>query len=145
MNENNELLEFIYENSEMGSYTITVLLKELKNKENKIKTLLQGELKSFEQYMKKTEKLLLKSDIKPKKSSEMSKMSSKMGIMFETVKDNSDSAIAQMMVQGLTMGSITLLSKIDKYKDIVEKKYLKLAKSYLNFIEDEIDKLKVYM
>ena len=145
MNENNELLEFIYENAEMGSYTITILLKELKNKENKIKTLLQSELKTFEQYIKKTEKLLLKMDIKPKKSSEMSKMGSKMGIMFETMKDNSDSAIAQMMVQGLTMGSVTLISKIDKYKEIVDKKYLKVAKSYLNFIEDEIDKLKVYM
>ena len=39
MNENLELMEYLYQNSEMGVHTLTTLLKELNDKENKIKKL----------------------------------------------------------------------------------------------------------
>lgn len=37
MNENNELLEYIYQNSEMAKYSLEKLINELKGKDNKIK------------------------------------------------------------------------------------------------------------
>ena len=37
MDENMELLEYIYKNSEMGVFTIKALLKDLGDKDNKIK------------------------------------------------------------------------------------------------------------
>ena len=43
MDENVELLEYVYKNSEMGSFTINKLLKELEEKDNKIKKLAKEE------------------------------------------------------------------------------------------------------
>ena len=45
MNENNELLLHLAKNAEMGVSSTTKLLNTLKNKENKIKPLLENELK----------------------------------------------------------------------------------------------------
>ena len=50
MDENIELLEYIYKNSEMGIHTITCLLKDLNKLENKIKLKLEKELKEYEKY-----------------------------------------------------------------------------------------------
>ncbi len=143
--ENMELLEFVYENAEMGYYTTNDLIEKIKSKENKIKPLLQVELKEYAKHIKKCEKILESKDIDPKKSSGIAKISSKLGIMMETMKDNSDSAIAQMIVQGLTMGSVSLTSKIDKYKECADKRTLKIAKNYLKYLEVEIERLKEYM
>ena len=60
MDENIELLEYIYKNAEMGMYTINELLKNLNNKENKIKMITEKELNEFEYFYKNSKKLLKK-------------------------------------------------------------------------------------
>ena len=112
MNENNELLMHVYKTAEMGVFTTKTLLSYIKTKENKIKHVLESELKEYEQHMLISKKILEKEEIEPKGNSLMSKMGSDMGIMMETIKDNSDSAIADMMIQGVVMG----LNKIEKAK-----------------------------
>ncbi len=145
MIENIELLQFIYENAEMGKYTTTLLLNILKEKENKIKGLLQTEIKEYEKHMMYALKILKKYKEKAQGTSQMSKISSKIGINLETIKDNSDSALAQMIVQGLTMGSTSLTSKINKYEGVADRKILKIAKDYLKYLKVEIDRLSKYM
>lgn len=145
MDENLELLTHIYETADMGAYTITTLINKLKDKENKIKFMLEKEIKGYEKYINISGKLLEKNDIKPKKTSLMAKMGSNIGIMKETMKDNSDGAIAQMLVEGITMGITVMSAKINSYRKIADKKTLKLAREFLEFQEDEVEKLKEYM
>ena len=145
MDENLELLTHIYETAEMGSYTITTLINKLKDKENKIKFVLEKEIKEYEKYIKEAGKLLEKNDVTPKKTSWMAKLGSNMGIMKETMKDNSDSAIAQMVVEGITMGVTIMSAKVNSYRKLADKSTLKLAKNFLEFQEDEIEKLKEFM
>lgn len=145
MDENLELLTHIYETADMGAYTITTLINKLKDKENKIKFMLEKEIKGYEKYINISGKLLEKNDIKPKKTSLMAKMGSNIGIMKETMKDNSDGAIAQMLVEGITMGITVMSAKINSYRKIANKKTLKLAREFLEFQEDEVEKLKEYM
>ena len=145
MDANLELLTHIYETADMGAYTITTLINKLKDKENKIKFMLEKEIKGYEKYINISGKLLEKNDIKPKKTSLMAKMGSNIGIMKETMKDNSDGAIAQMLVEGITMGITVMSAKINSYKKIADKKTLKLAREFLEFQEDEVEKLKEYM
>ena len=66
MNENNELLMHLYQISDMGVKSTTKLLNILKNKDNKIKKILEDELKEYEKYLKKSEKILTKEKIDPK-------------------------------------------------------------------------------
>lgn len=145
MDENLELLTHIYETADMGAYTITTLINKLKDKENKIKFALEKEIKEYEKYINISGKLLEKNDVKPKKSSLMAKWGSSIGIAKETMKDNSDGAIAQMLVEGITMGVTIISAKINSYKKIVDRKTLNLAKDFLEFQENEIEMLKKFM
>lgn len=145
MKEKNELLMHIYDVSYMGEYSTNKLLSTLKNKNNKIKSLLEDELKEYESYKKKSEKLLKKAKIEIPKTSIITKMSSNMGIMMETMKDNSDASIASMLVQGFTMGIVEMETKINNYKEEVNKNTIKLAKNLLKFQQKEIENLKTFM
>ena len=53
---NKELLEYIYKTAEMGKYSSTELVKELHNKDNKIKEELDEIVKGYEGIYKKTER-----------------------------------------------------------------------------------------
>ena len=145
MNENMELLNFVYENAEMGVHTLNILSDTLRKRENKIKGLIEDELKEYNNFLKESEKLLKKNKIEPKKTNLMAKLSSKMGITMETMKDNSDPAIASMVIEGLTMGIVEMQTKIENYKKLVDKKILKLSIKFLKFQEEEIKKLKIFM
>ena len=64
---------------------------------------------------------------------------------METIKDNSDSAIGSMLIEGMTMGITSITSKIKVYQESTQKNILKLAKEYVEFQEKEIDKIKTFM
>ena len=145
MKTENELIFHIYESSQMGIEAINNLLNELKNKENKIKKILEDELKEYEKFYKSSEKLLKKEKIELKEKGKMAKMMAKIGIKKEVLSDNSDSKIAQMLTQGLTMGVTQIAAKIDSYKDVISKNHMELAKNYKKFQENSIEKLKSYL
>lgn len=145
MNVNTELLEYIYQSSEMGVVSLTNLLKAIHGKENKLKKIISEELSNYEKYQKESKKLLSKNKVEEKENSMMKKMMSKMGISKEVKQDNSDAAIAHMVIEGLTMGVVDMETKIKNYKKEADKKILKLANDYLEFQQEEIEKLKKYL
>lgn len=50
MTDDLELIEYVYQNAEMGVTTLNELLKELKDKGNKIKKLVEEEVKEYEKF-----------------------------------------------------------------------------------------------
>ena len=66
MNENVEILEYIYQNAKMGAENLTSLIKILNEKNNKIKKIIEEELKEYENFMKDSGKWLKKYEAKPK-------------------------------------------------------------------------------
>ncbi len=145
MNENEEILEYIYQISNMGMQSTKYLIDSLKGKDNKIKKLVEEIEKNYEKYAKETEKLLNKQDLKAKPIGMMAKAMSKMSINKEMISDNSDANIADMLIQGLTMGNLELTKHIDNYEKTADKKIINLAKSLRKFGEEYIEKLKVYL
>ena len=145
MDENLELLEYIYKNSEMGVFTIKTLLKDLNEKENKIKKLADDQMKEYNKFQDESKKLIKKYNYELKTSGIMAKMGSSMGIKKEVKKDNSDSAIAHLLTEGITMGVVDMETKLKNYKDTVDKKIYNLGKEFLKFQQGEIEKLKEYM
>lgn len=145
MNENEEILEYIYQTSNMGMESTKDLINSLKGKDNKIKKLVEEIEKNYEKYARETEKLLNKKDLKAKPIGMMAKAMSKMSINKEIISDNSDSNIADMLIQGLTMGNLELTKHIDNYEKTADKKIINLAKSLKKFGEEYIEKLKVYL
>ena len=145
MNENEEILEYIYQTSNMGMQSTKDLINTLKGKDNKIKKILPEIEKNYAKYAKETEKLLNKQDLKAKPIGMMTKAMSKMSINKEMMNDNSDSNIADMLIQGLTMGNLELTKHIDNYEKTADKKVIDIAKSLRKFGEEYIEKLKVYL
>ncbi len=145
MNENNELLEYVYQNSEMALYTLEKLINELKGKDNKIIKDVGDILKQYEKYYKDLKKHLKKEKLKPKDSSFLSKMGASMGIKKEVISDNSDASIADMLIKGISMGVLDIEKKLSQYDEIADKKTIKLAEDFLEFQQNTISKLKKYL
>ena len=145
MNENNELLLYIYKNADMGVKSTTKLIRLLNTRDNKIKNVVEGELKGYENFLKKSEELLKENNISPKGNNILTDITSSMAMDMEFMKDNSDAKIADMLIRGFTMGNIEIDKKIDKFKDDADKKIIKLAKELKKFGEENIELLKPYL
>ena len=145
MSENTELLEYIYENAKMGVNSLTNLIREINGKDNKIKKIVEGELKGYENYVKDCEKLMKKFKVKAKEPGMMANVSSMMGTKMEMMNDNSDARIADMLIKGFTMGNIDITKKIDRYEGDADKEIIELAKRLLKFGEENINLLKPYL
>ncbi|MBP3766068.1 MAG: hypothetical protein J6G98_02685 [Bacilli bacterium] len=145
MDENLEMLEYIVKNSEMGVYSSNKLIKMLSDKENKIRKVVEGILKGYENYYKESKKLIKKYTDDIKENGTMAKMNASMMMKMDVMKDNSDANIAHILTQGLTMGVVDITSKIDRFKGDADKKIINMAKDYLKFQQESIDFLKDYL
>ena len=145
MEEKYELLEQIYHDSSMASYTIEKLLDKLKDKDNKIKEYLEEILKEYQKYKEETKEVLKENNKQLSEPSIMAKMGSSMGINKEVMVDNSDAAMADMMIQGVSMGSLEIEKKLKEYEKSIDKEHKNIARAYLKFQEKTIDHLKEYL
>lgn len=145
MKENFELYEHIYQDAEMACYTIEELIKDLKNKDNKIKKILEDILKGYTSYKEKAKDFLKENNQEINEKGFGSKIMVKMGIKKEVKSDNSDSAIAEMLIQGISMGSIEIDRKINSYDKEVDKNEIKFAEKFKEFQEKSISELKKYL
>ena len=145
MDETNEILQIMYQDCYMAVKNLESLLNEIKNKDNKIKSKVEKILKQYEVFLKETKKYLKSNKVKFKKISMFAIMGAKMKMRKDVRKDNSDSKISDIIIQGLVMGVIDLNKKIDNYKNEVSKEVLKLGNNLLEFQQVSIDKLKAYL
>ncbi len=145
MDENNELITYIYQNVSMGVSSTTELLRVLNGKDNKIKKIVEAQLKGYENYLQKAEKIMEENNFKKQDIGAITKLSSKMGISMEMMKDNSDAKVADLLTKGFTMGNIDISKKIDLYEKDANKDIIKLAKELLKFGKENIEFLKPYL
>lgn len=145
MNENAEILEYIYQNAKMGVTSTTNLINILNGKDNKIKKIVEGELKGYENFVKESEKLLTKYKVEPKEKSIMANIMGNVSMKMELLNDNSDARIADMLTKGFTMGLVDITKRIDNFKDDADDKILLLAKKLKKFSEENIELLKPYL
>lgn len=145
MDKNYELIMHVYEDSEMACTTIEELIKDLKEKDNKIKPFLEEIDKEYKSYKEEAKKILKKNKKEIPEKGLIAKMMANMGVKKEVKTDNSDSAIAELMIQGISMGSLNMEKKLSEYEKISDKGQMKIAKEFLKFQEKTIDHLKEYL
>ena len=124
MDENIELLTYLYQDADMALDNLTMLINKINKKDNKIKKVIEALIKGYENYLTKVKNYIKENnyDIQPKPL--ISKMGAYFGINMEVMKDNSDSRLADMLIQGLTMGVLNVTKKIDTYKGDAEKEVI---------------------
>ena len=140
-----ELAALILKDADMSVYTLSGLLEDLKDKDNKIKGTVEDILKGYESYLEKAKTFLEEKGSKEKFESMMGKLMSRMGVKKEVKADNSDSAMAEMLIQGVSMGSLDMEKKLKTYEKDAEKEELAMAHDFYEFQQDVIEALKKYL
>ncbi len=142
MDGNTEMLNYIYQNTQMGTDTINQLLGIVDD--DKFSKQLQSQLNEYKNIKSKAAKMLNEHGRTEKGISTMLKVGTYMNIEFKTMKDNSPEKVAEMLIQGSTMGVIDATKNLKKYKD-ADSDILKLGEKLLKTEESNIDNLKSYL
>lgn len=142
MNGNAELLNFIYQNSEMGVDTINQLLDIIEDEAFEIH--LRSELDEYREINTTARVLLNANGYDEKGISGLDKMRAYLMINMQTMMDKTTSHIAEMLITGSNMGVVDAIRNIDKYQG-AEKDILDLMKKLLKFEENNIKQLKKFI
>lgn len=140
-----ELLTYLQENVEMGLEALETLDKNLESTDNKIKSNVSKALDAYKEFKRKTGILLDDSEIKPRKNNLLSILMVKMGSKTEFMRDNSDTKIADTLIQGYNMGIIDITKKLNKYKGEVSRDVVKLAEDYRSMMKTGIKDVKGFL
>ena len=134
-----QVLGDLYKNVTMCKHSIKVLLPHVEDSELS-KTLINQSDK-YDDFCKKAEDLAdrLKLEIKP--VSKMLVCMSKSGIKMKMAKDNSQTNVLRVMLNGTFMGVIDLHTLLSHNKN-AQTEVLLLGKEILNYQEERIEKLK---
>lgn len=142
MNENAELLNFIYQNSQMGVDTIKQLIGIVKD--DKFKKQLESQFKEYEEIHSAARKMLNENGYDEKGISAMEKIRTYLMLNIQTMTDKSPSHISEMLIIGSNMGIINAVKNLKKYKG-AEAKIKSLMERLLKFEENNVQRLKEFL
>lgn len=144
-----ELYQEIYKNVKMGAESLTDLMSHVDTGD--LKTELGVELAQYESLAHEAKQALFDIGVTPKEEGLMTRMSAKAGVMMNTMLDATPSHIAQMVIEGSTMGTTDLIRKLNEYrcetseKGTASRKVTDLAQRTIDFEEDCMKKMKAYL
>ncbi|HHW30594.1 MAG TPA: hypothetical protein GXX20_02800 [Clostridiaceae bacterium] len=142
MNENTELLNYIYQNSQMGVHTIGQLIDITEDEE--FKKHLESQYKEYKEIHDAARELLNKHGYDEKGIGTFDKIKTYLMINMQTLTDKSTSHIAEMLIIGSNMGVINAVKNIKKYQN-AEPDIINLMKRLLEFEENNIQQLKEFL
>ncbi len=136
-NPDEELLQEMYKNACMGTDSVTTILG--KTKDEKLRCELTAQLDGYQNFANVTRNKL-------SGMSATAKIPAEMSIMMTTMVDSSTPKIAEMMINGSTMGVINLKKRIKQAQtEGVSQDVVKIASDIMAFEEDNINKMKNYL
>ena len=142
MNGNAELLNFIYQNSQMGVDTIKQLL-DIVEDEN-FKNHLESQFNEYKEIHTSAKLLLNKNGYDEKGVSAFDQIKTYLMINLQTLTDKTSSHISEMLIIGSNMGVIDAIKNLKRYHD-AEGDIVKLMEKLKIFEEINIQQLKNYL
>jgi len=139
-----EMLDKIYKNVKMGSDSMIKLLD--KANDGEFKTKMTEQLNGYEGFAVRARKRLLRLGGEAKEENIMTKMWTSVGMSMNTMMDSSDSHLAQMIIEGSTMGVTDTIKVLREYENTsVSEEALALARDIIKFEEENIEVMKKYI
>ncbi len=142
MNGNAELLNFIYQNSQMGVETMEQLGS--MTKDSRFRNFLEKQQEGYLAFHKKAKELLCESGYDEKGLGSLEKLRTYLMINIQTMMDKSTSHMAEMLINGSTMGVTDAIKKINQYQG-AETRILDLMEELQKFEEKSLEKLKGFL
>lgn len=142
MRENTQLLNFIYQNAQMGVETINQLLEIVDDSDflNYLKEKREG----YEKMLEDAHSKLNEHGYDEEGISAFEKIKTYFMINMQTISDDSTSHIAEMMMIGSTMGIINTIRSINKFQN-ADKNLINMMKTLQTFEEKSYEDLKSYL
>jgi hypothetical protein len=142
MNGNAELLNFIYQNSQMGVDTISQLIDI--NEGGEFRKHLNSQYNEYKEIHNTAQKKLNENGFDEKGIGALDKLKTYLMINMQTLTDKSPSHISEMLMIGSNMGIINAVKNIKKYSD-AEPSILSLMERLLKLEENNIQQLKKFL
>lgn len=142
MNGNAELLNFIYQNSQMGVDTINQLIG-ITEDEN-FKKYLNSQLNEYREIHTTAKSLLNQNGYDEKGISAFEQIKTYLMINMQTLTDKTPSHISEMLIIGSNMGVIDAVKNIKRYQE-AEREIVGLMEKLLRFEENNIQQLKSFL
>ena len=137
MNENAELLNYVYQNSQMGVESIDRILD--LTEDESFREVLKEQQKDYMRFHEKAREKLHENGFDEKGLNSFEKMRTYLMINMQTLTDQSVSHIAKMMIQGSSMGITEALQKLHQYENDADKEIRKLMEDLKDFEEKNIE------
>lgn len=139
-----ELLGDVYKNSKMGSDSILKVMPKASNE--RFRQDLTKQLTGYEEYAQKAKDIMRDGGYKAKEENVALRLWADIGIMINTAKDPSDSHIAEMVVEGSTMGVTDTLKLLRENENSnVSEGSLRLLRDVISFEERNVEIMKGYI
>lgn len=142
MDGNVELLNFVYQNSQMGVTTIDQLLKIIDD--DLFKKHLERQHQVYLEIHRDAKNMLHALHHDEKGISMLEKVRTYLAINMQTMSDNSSQHVANMMIVGSSMGIIDAIKNIHRYQD-ASKEVIQLMERLLYFEEASFQQLKLFL
>lgn len=136
-----ELLQYIYKTADMGCEGIDAVEK---HAEQKMLEELRRERNEYEGIRSDADMLIRRSGDEPGGTGMMAKMSADVMAAGQMMMDDSRGKIAEMMIQGTTMGIVKTIRHLKDYEGDDEEAR-KLGERLLNLQEENVEKMKAYL
>ncbi len=139
-----KFLDQLYKNVKMGAESIIDLMPKVSDE--KMRAEMTAELEHYEGFSKKIRNILFGMGEEPKEESFMAKAMTKMGITFNTMTDQTTSHIADIMIQGATMGITDTTKLVREHENTAcSEEALRLARDSIKYEEESIERLKKFL
>ena len=137
-----DLLEKTYQNAAIGITAIEAVINKVSSKE--MHQQLHRQLQNYQELADKSKQQLLQNGAKVKDNSYFEKAMMKGNVKMNTMINCSDSHIAQMVIQGSTMG-VTQMTRLLHENAKADGASVRIAKDFVQREEKNIEVMKNYL
>lgn len=142
MNGNAELLNFIYQNAEMGEEGASKVLEVAKEEE--FSKVLREQVSGYSGIRDEAARMMGERGMEPKHIGKMKKFTADVMIDMKTMTDTTTAHLAKMMVEGGTMGITDAIQKEKEYAQ-ADEEVLKLMGKLRKFEEKSQETMKKFL
>ncbi len=141
MDKSETLLQEISKNVRMGGNSIVDIIDRAEDPSFRGEMTL--ELEKYRGFERESAKMLGERGLKPSEIAPLAKMGAKVGMAFNTLLDTTTSHLAEMMINGATMGIIDLEKRLNEGGYSPESE--NLAREVLSFEKSTVERLGQYL
>ena len=142
MNQTQKLLQAIVENGRMGEEACDQLLTRTEDKAMRQELMLEKQ--HYEAAARDAEMRLCEMGIKPEPKGPMARMGLWMGMQINTAMDQSNSHIADIVIQGATMGVVAITKARNSYTE-ADAEAQGIASNLITKQQEAIERLKTFL